>query len=113
MFGIPFDIIGISYDKYLMSIGVVDPAMYSAAFFNVILIVCCYTTIIILELDYWYIAWSYVFASAMRTVIEITISMQYEEVIRTLTKPTYEIFNEWRDFFNLGIPGCVMMCAEW
>jgi hypothetical protein len=96
-----------------MSVGVVEPAMYSAAFFNIILIICCYVTIIVLELDYSFIAWSYAFSSAMRTVIEISLSLRYPEVIKTLTYPTYEIFNEWKEFFELGIPGCVMICAEW
>lgn len=113
MFGVPFDIVGISYDKYLMSIGVVDPAMHSAACFNVLLIVGCYVTIIVLQLDYWFIAWSYVFSSAMRTVTEIALSMHYPQVRATLTYPTAEVFEDWREFFELGIPGCVMMCAEW
>lgn len=113
MFGLPFDIIGISYDKYLVSIGVVEPAMYASVVFNVVMVFLCYYFIIVLELDYWFIAWASVAASLTRTVTEVVISLRHKQVVLTLTYPTVEVFYEWKEFFSLGIPGCVMICAEW
>lgn len=113
MYGVPFDIVCISLDKYLVAMGVVDPAMYSALAFNILLVLFNYIGVIVLELDYVCIAWCSVLASACHVIIEITISTQFEEVKRTLTYPTYEIFEDWGHFFSLGIPGCIMICAEW
>lgn len=113
MFGVPFDILCISYDKYLVSIGVVEPAMYASFAFNVILVLLNYFFIDVCEMDFPFIAWSYVISACFHIIAEFSLSLSYIEVIRTLTYPKLEIFKDWDIFFGLGLPGCVMICAEW
>lgn len=113
MIAVPVDIVCISYDKYLVAIGVVDPAMYSSLIFNIVLALMNYIFIVVLEYDFPFIAWSYVIAAICHVGFEVVLSLSYEEVQRTLTIPTWEIFDDWGPFFGLGIPGCVMICAEW
>lgn len=113
MVGVPFDIIGISYDKYLMSIGVMDPSMYSAILFNIFLTFFCFIFISVYDLHFSFIAWAYVIATALRAFTEIAFSWNTIEVQRTIRMPNYKIFEDWVVFLKLGIPGCVMVCSEW
>ncbi len=78
-----------------MSIGVVDPAMYSAIVYNILLIIICYIFIIVYQMDYTYIAWANVLAAALRTGSEMAFSLRYDHVYLTLCAPSWEVLEEW------------------
>jgi MATE family multidrug resistance protein len=73
----------------------------------------CYVFIIHYELSYVFIGWAYVFACAMRCVLVFLFSYNLDEVQRTLCRPSMKVFDDWGEFLSLGLPGCVMLCAEW
>ncbi len=111
--GVPFDVIGISYDKFLVSVGVMDPSLYSAIFFNIIVFLLSFLFIYVLQWSYFFIAVAFTIGTIARTVFDICISYRIPDVERALSWPTWEVLTEWGQFLGLGLPGCAAMCAEW
>lgn len=109
MFGIPFDIVGLSYEKFLVSVGIMDPPLYASMCFNIVMLGLCYLFIDLWHLDYQYIAIAFVVGTMSRTLFSVSISIHMPDVQRTLSVPTLEIFNDWEEFFRLGLPGCALL----
>ena len=102
---IPIDVINECYEKYLMSIGVASPSLYA----NVCLITCLLLIEILFvhiwKLPYICIAWAFVFSVYISAFVQITLSLRYIEVQRTLSKFDISALGDWSQFILLGIPG--------
>jgi Na+-driven multidrug efflux pump len=109
MLGVPFDIVGLSYEKFLVSVGIMDPPLYASMCFNVVMLLLSYLFIDLWHLDYQYIALSFVVGTMSRTLFSVSISIRLPDVQRTLSVPSLEIFSNWGEFFRLGLPGCALL----
>jgi MATE family multidrug resistance protein len=110
---IPVDIINESYEKYLMSIGCMNPPMYANVSFNISILVFNYLFVYGFGLSYDCLAWSWVISLYLSACIQIGLSLQYPEVQRTLQPFDRKALTGWKEFFMLGLPGTVMLCSEW
>ena len=111
---LPIDVINISYEKYLMAVGVVAPTFYSSIVFNIVLLSCNSLFTLHLGLDYTFLAWSWVIAEIVSLTFMISISWYHPSVQRTLQpfSPT-SAFSSWWQFISLGLPATAMLCSEW
>jgi multidrug resistance protein, MATE family len=109
----PIDVLYVSYEKYLMSIGVVHPTMWDGIGFNLLIIFFNSIFVYYFKFGYQCLAWTWVISSYLRTFIQMSMSWRYEEVQRTLQKPSKEAFEKLHDFVALGLPGTIMICSEW
>lgn len=80
MITIPVDVINESYEKYLMSIGVVHPSMYANIAFNLIILTLDFLFVNYYHFDYVCLAWSWVAAVYISASIQIILSLRYVEV---------------------------------
>jgi MATE family multidrug resistance protein len=110
---IPVDVINESYEKYLMSIGVMRPSMWANISFNVCILL--FDTIFVygLRLHYDCLAWSWVLSLYLSAIIQIALSWNHPSVQRTLQPFSKAAFEDWYEFIMLGLPGTVMLCSEW
>lgn len=110
---IPMDVFNESYEKYLMSIGVMKPSMWANASFNVSLLLFNLLFVYGFKLNYECLAWSWVISLYLSSFVQFGLSLSYEEVQRTLTPPDRAALTNWKEFISLGLPGTVMLCSEW
>lgn len=109
----PMDVFIESYEKYLMSIGVMRPSMWSNIAFNVLIFSFNCLFVYGMKLDYECLAWSWVLSTYLGGVVQIVLSWNYPAVQRTLQPFTMDAFKNWPEFIMLGLPGTVMLCSEW
>lgn len=106
-----------SYEKYLMSIGVMRPAMYGNMALNVSVTIFCSFGIFIMHWDYRCLAASWVLSVCIALSVMLATSYKHPHVVRTSKIPWDwdSVLNrdKLRDFVNLGIPGTLMLCSEW
>ena len=114
-FSIPAEIFVLSYEKYLMSLGLMKPSMYSAAIYTCLLIVgeCISTYQFGTSIGVKGLACVLVLCNYLDVIAMVMLSFNHPSVQRTLHIPTAETFSGLRDFFRFGLPGCIMSCAEW
>lgn len=110
---LPIDVVNISFEKYLMSIGVVKPSMWSNISFNVSLLLLNYYFVQILRLDYTCLAYSWVISTYLMAAVQWGLSWNHPSVQRTLQPWSNDALKGWRQFIALGVPGTVMLCSEW
>jgi MATE family multidrug resistance protein len=110
---IPMDVVNESYEKYLMSIGVMQPSMWANIAFNLLILVFDSLFVLVLRLDYEYLAWSWVLSVYISTVIQIVLSWSHPSVQRTLQPWDMKAWSNWGEYVRLGMPGTVMLCSEW
>ena len=111
---LPIDVLNISYEKYLMAVGVVAPTFYSSIVFNIVLL--CFNSLFILHLglDYTFLAWSWLIAETCSLTFMISISWNHPSVQRTLQPfSPATAFSSWWQFISLGLPATAMLCSEW
>jgi MATE family multidrug resistance protein len=110
---IPVDVINESYEKYLMSIGVMRPSMWANISFNVFILL--FDTIFVygLRLHYDCLAWSWVLSLYLSAIIQVALSWNHPSVQRTLQPFDKAAWEDWYEFIMLGLPGTVMLCSEW
>lgn len=110
---IPMDVINESYEKYLMSIGVMKPSMWANISFNVFILLFNLLFVYGLRLHYDCLAWSWVLSLYLSAFVQIYLSISDPAVKRTLVLYDKEAWNKWGEFIRLGFPGTVMLCSEW
>jgi MATE family multidrug resistance protein len=110
---IPVDIINESYEKYLMSIGVMRPSMWSNIAFNLFVLLFDLLFVYGLKLEYECLAWSWVISMYLSGIIQIGLSWGHPSVMRTLQPWDSMALTKWGEFVSLGLPGTVMLCSEW
>ncbi|KAJ1437173.1 mate-domain-containing protein [Ochromonadaceae sp. CCMP2298] len=112
-FSVPLDVANESYEKYLMSIGVVAPSMWANIVFNLLVLSFNCLFCIHLRLPYDWLAVSWVLSSYLAFALMLLLSYQYAPVKRTLVPWDLRAFTRWGEFCSLGLPGTVMLCSEW
>jgi Na+-driven multidrug efflux pump len=110
---VPIDVLNESYEKYLNAIGVTGPSFYMAIVFNLVLLILCHYFVVTRGLGFEYIPVAFVVATYMKFFVQVTLSLRYEEVRRTLQPWSIEATEGWYEFCALGLPGTVMLCSEW
>jgi MATE family multidrug resistance protein len=110
---VPIDIINESYEKYLMSIGVMEPSMWSNVAFNIFVVVFNSAFVFGFGWGYRSLAISWVLSTYLMAFVQIGLSLRYPSVLRTLQPWDWRAFEEWPQFIMLGLPGTVMLCSEW
>lgn len=113
LFSIPGDVVFKSYEKYLVCLGVTRPGMFSQI--AMIGVVAGLATLFVhgLGLHFDSLAWAQVLTSYVGLVMMVGTSWNHPAVRRTMQAPSWEALNDIREFFALGVPGLVMLCAEW
>jgi MATE family multidrug resistance protein len=109
----PFDIIDVSYEKYLSAIGVVNPPLFANIAQNITLALFNYLFLYVLKLDYRYLAWSFVISSITSLVVMVSTSYYHPAVQKTLQPLNFQAFSRWLEFASLGFPATLMLCSEW
>jgi MATE family multidrug resistance protein len=110
---IPVDIVNESYEKYLMSMGVMAPAMWSNVAFNICVV--GFNCLFIFGFGWGFraLAISWVLSTHVMTVVLIALSLYHPSVQRTLQPLDGRALQEWKEFIVLGLPGTIMLCSEW
>lgn len=110
---LPMDIINESYEKYLAAIGVMNPSMWANLVFNFAILFFDVVFIYVFQLGYECLAWSWVLSLYISGFIQIGLSLKYPEVKRTLQPYDKAVWQNWKEFIMLGLPGTIMLCSEW
>lgn len=110
---LPIVVLNESYEKYLVSVGVMTVPMIANIALTIVLIGLNVIFINVMDLDYEYLAWAIVISEYFGCFCMVALSYPLREVQRTLQPWTWELFHEWREFFELGLPGMTMLCSEW
>jgi putative MATE family efflux protein len=113
LLGMPMDVLNVSYDKYLMSLGVMHPTMYAAGVQNLSLLVLLHVFVNMWHLPYSSMAYGWVLAIYIAGIVKFITSYGHHCVQRSFQAPSMEAFSKWGTFLKLGAPGCAMVCAEW
>jgi len=111
--GVPIDVINESYEKYLMSIGVMEPSMWSNVSFNVFILGFNSLFVFGFGCGYRCLAFSWVLSTYLASFVQIGLSLRYPSVIRTLQPWDRRAWDDWWEYIQLGLPGTVMLCSEW
>lgn len=112
-FTIPMDVINESYEKYLMSIGVMRPSMWANISFNIFILTFDALFVYGLRLHYECLAWSWVLSLYLSAALQIYLSWHHPSVQRTLQPWSKDALTNWGEYFKLGLPGTIMLCSEW
>jgi MATE family multidrug resistance protein len=107
------DVINESYEKYLMSIGVMYPSLIANVAFVILLYIFNVFFVYVLELDYVCLAWSWVISLYLSAILQIVISLHHPSVKRTLQPLNKKALTNLMEFVYLGIPGSIILCSEW
>mmetsp|Transcript_26160 Transcript_26160/g.44103 ORF Transcript_26160/g.44103 Transcript_26160/m.44103 type:complete len:479 (+) Transcript_26160:70-1506(+) len=110
---VPCDVVNESYEKYAMSIGVVDPSMWGNITFNVLIFAFNCLFIFGFKLTYEWLAVSWVLASYLSFGLQLWLSKRHVAVQRTEIDWDWGAWQNWSEFISLGLPGTVMLCSEW
>lgn len=115
VWSLPADIFNISYDSYLVSMGINHPSNIYAVVFIIILSLSDYVFIYWFEYGYLALAWAFFMASYVSGACMIIFSLKYKEVQLTLQPISFEVFDGEKllEYLKLGFPGLVMTCSEW
>lgn len=109
----PFVVVGVCYEKYLSSFGVVNPPLYANITTNVTLAVSNYILIKVFDISYQGLAISNVLASVLSSFMMILASIRHPDVQKTLQPLSWDMFYQWWEFCSLGLPATLMLCSEW
>eukprot|EP01032_Pedospumella_encystans_P014245 gene14245-16375_t len=111
--GVPIDVINESYEKYLMSIGVREPSMWSNVSFNVF--ITSFNCLFVFGFGWGYrsLAFSWVLSTYLASFVQIGLSLRHPSVQRTLQPWDRRAWDDWWEYIQLGLPGTVMLCSEW
>ena len=107
------DVINESYEKYLMSIGVMEPSMWANILFNVFILIFDLLFVYGFKFNYECLAWAWVFALYLSALAQIALSWNNQSVQRTLQPLNKAALSGWGEYISLGLPGTVMLCSEW
>jgi multidrug resistance protein, MATE family len=111
---LPSDVIGISYQKYVLSIGVTSPSLIGTI--SLIFFVTIFNLFFLNYLQYGdpvVLAWIFVVSRYLSDISMILSSLTEPPVQETLQSLSWKALNNWGEFIQLGLPGCLMLCSEW
>jgi multidrug resistance protein, MATE family len=111
--GLPMDVIRYSLERYLTAINVTRPLMIASLFLDIELIILCFSTVIMSQLDYTSICYNFIISSYLGGLVLIAVCSRNEVVMEPLQYPSLEAFLHWGDFLKLGGAGALMLCCEW
>ena len=111
---IPADIIWLSYEKYLMSMGLMLPTFQSSLIYNGTLVLVEYTFVAYFHWGVQGLAFALILCNYLKVIALAYLSYNHPFVKRTLhAKLSMESLSTLWEFFSFGLSGCVMVCAEW
>jgi MATE family multidrug resistance protein len=113
LFSIPADIVFKSYEKYLVCQGVTRPGMLSQIAMIGVIAGLATLFVVGLGFDYHSLAWAQVITGCVGLAMMVGTSWNHPAVRRTMQAPSWEALSDIREFFSLGVPGLIMLCAEW
>lgn len=113
MLTIPLDVLDISYEKYLMAIGIVHPSMWANISFNLTIILFDSLFVYVLKYPYTFLGYTWVIARYVSAILQFRMSLSYKEVQRTLQPFDRAALRGLFQFFSIGLPGTVMLISEW
>ena len=113
-YSVPADIVWLSYEKYLMSVGLMTPSFITAFFYNVLLVITAHVFVTVFSGGVAGLAWALTICNYLKAICLVAVSIRHPLVRRTFH---WYYHNEtcqtlW-EFFYFGISGCIMICAEW
>lgn len=111
--GLPMDVVRYTLERYLTAINVTRPLMLASLFLDFELIILCFSTVIVSQLDYTSICYNFIISSYLGGLVLIALMSRDRAAVEPLQYPSMEAFRHWGDFIQLGGAGAVMMCAEW
>jgi multidrug resistance protein, MATE family len=109
----PGEILILTYEKYLQSMGLMSPSMHAAGIYNIFLIILCFFFIHVFKYSYQCLAYAHILCTYLQLFSLILLSIKTKEVQRTLVSPSERSFHNIYFFLRYGASGCVMICAEW
>jgi multidrug resistance protein, MATE family len=109
----PGELLILTYEKYLQSMGIMSPPMNAAGVYNLFLTLLCIGFIMILQESYEYLAYAHILCTYLQLFSLFFFSLKTKEVQRTLVYPSTKSFQNISFFLCYGASGCVMICAEW
>ncbi len=113
MLALPLDIVNVSFEKYLMAVGVTTPSLIANTIQNVTLILFNTVFVFGLNLGYHWLAVSWVSSTFVMCIVQVGMSWNYPEVQLTLIPwDRRAVLTGWKQFIALGIPGALMSCSE-
>lgn len=117
MFEIPMGCFTESYEKYLMSIGVMTPPLWGNTALNIGCICFAYLFLYAFEFGYEFLGVAWVIAQMCDGVAMVWAASNHSNVKRTIvTKVDWSELFKWdklKEFVTLGIPGTLQLCSEW
>lgn len=110
---LPANVLHISYEYYLMAVGVYLPSMYSGIFFNAMLLATDYLLVCVFSLGYSALAYSLIAATYTSLVVQVLLSWNHPSVVRTMQSPSLRALDGAGRFLYLGLASTLMLCSEW
>jgi MATE family multidrug resistance protein len=107
------DVFNVSYENYLIAIGVMEPSMWAELTVNVGVLILNILFVYYYKFGYESLAWSWVISVYLSGVVHLILSWNYPAVQRTLRPWTKDALKDWGQFISLGLPGTIMLCSEW
>jgi multidrug resistance protein, MATE family len=109
----PGEILILTYEKYLQSMGLMSPSMHAAGIYNIFLIILCFLFIHIFQYSYECLSYAHILCTYLQFFSLVLLSLNTKEVQRTLVFPSERSFHNIIFFLRYGASGCIMICAEW
>jgi multidrug resistance protein, MATE family len=117
MFEIPMGCFTESFEKYLMSIGVMTPPLWGNTALNIGCTCFSYLFLFVFGLSYEFLGVAWVMAQICDGVAMVWSARNHSNVKRTIvTKVDWNEMLKWdklKEFVTLGIPGTLQLCSEW
>jgi len=116
-YGIPADVINVSFEKYLFAMGIMTPSLASSITFVIVLSTLNSVSVFWLKLATPHqLAINFVISQYLVCAVQLFMGYRYAAVQRTLQPFSIKEALNWKENWNyikLGIPGTVMLCSEW
>jgi MATE family multidrug resistance protein len=109
----PAEILNVSYEKYLCSMGVTTPTLLQTITQNIVLLILLPLFVLTMGLSYPFISVAQVISIYASLGVHIYSSLGHDAVQKTLQRPNKRALTEWGKFIALGVPGAAMICSEW
>ena len=110
---LPGNMFHISYEFYLMALGVFYPSMYGGIFYNLTLILLDFLFVNVFSFGHASLAYALVLSSYLSILVQVALSYNHPAVQRTLQPLSWEACRNWGEFLNVGLSATVMLCSEW
>ena len=102
-----------TYRRYLIALGITRPGMYMSITTDIVLVLSGYILVEYYNFGVEGVAWASVISTTCSRIILLAITWNHPQVQRTLQPPHRDALAGIPEFISLGVPGCVMICAEW